>query len=196
MQCDISSELIQKCIDGDNSAWTTIVDRYISFAYKAIIIILNRHFYQYDNNDVEDICQNTFIKLFLNDYKVLRSYDRARSKFSTLLTVIARNAAIDYMRKFKEPATPISDIVDELYCGEIMDTGKIDIPTNVVSPRQHLVLRMLYDDGLDVEAVAKFLDVKRQTVRSLHHRAIKKLREHYRLDTDENASPSVSSIQS
>lgn len=40
---------------------------------------------------------------------------------------------------------------------------------------------MMYDDRLDVVEIAFFLGVKRQTVRSLHHRALKKLREFYGL---------------
>lgn len=64
-----------------------------------------------------------------------------------------------------------------------VEPADIEIPEGIITPRQHLVLRMMYEDGLDVVEIAFFLGVKRQTVRSLHHRALKKLREFYGLST-------------
>lgn len=180
---NVSQDLLQKCINGNNSSWIVLVDSYIGVVYKSVISILNKYYVHIDENDMQDICQNTFLKLFLKDCKVLKQYNPEKSSFSTWLTVIARNTAIDFLRKRKERNASIEEIIDELHVQHMTDSGKINIPEDVVSARQHLVLRMMYDDGLEVDDVAKFLSVKRQTIRSLHHRAMKKLRAYYDLES-------------
>jgi len=185
---NVTEEIVKDCIDGNDVAWAILVDMYIGVVYKAIVLVLNKYLDHTDEHDVNDICQNTFLKLFINNCSVLKSYDQNKSKFSTWITVVSRNLAIDYIRKIKEKNTPISDIVDSLHMGGVTGREKISVPEDVISPRQHLVLRMIYDDGLDVEETARFLSVKRQTIRSLHHRAIKKLREHYGLGAGQEKS--------
>ena len=56
---------------------------------------------------------------------------------------------------------------------------KIDIPPNLLSVRQLLIMRLLFDQDLEVEQVAKLLAINPQTVRSTKHKALTKLRKHY-----------------
>ena len=58
------------------------------------------------------------------------------------------------------------------------------IPPELLSPRQALVLEMLYQREMEVAEVAKTLSVDPQTVRSTHHKALTKLRAHFREDVD------------
>lgn len=178
---------IEKCINGDSRSWRELVDGYINLVYNAAYNTVAKHNHYINNHDIDDICQNVFVSLLANDCRVLKMYDGKKAKFSTWLTIVSRNAAIDFIRKKKALAVSLEETLEVLQCTHDAQPDDIDIPEGVITPRQHLVLRMMYDDRLDVVEIAFFLGVKRQTIRSLHHRALKKLREFYGL-TDHSQS--------
>lgn len=180
--------LIDKCIECNALSWREFVDKYVNLVYSAAYNIVSRHDNYISKSDIEDICQIVFMNLFANDCSVLKKYNSQKAMFSTWLTIITRNVAIDYVRKKKSLTITLEDALGTVHCQQSVDPVYIDIPDSVITPRQHLVLRMMYDDGLDVAEIAFFLGVQRQTVRSLHHRALKKLREHYGVPTQNRAS--------
>jgi RNA polymerase sigma-70 factor (ECF subfamily) len=57
---------------------------------------------------------------------------------------------------------------------------KLKLPEALLSPRQREILTMLYDREMDVAEVAKALGIDPQTVRSAHHKAMVKLRAHFK----------------
>jgi RNA polymerase sigma-70 factor (ECF subfamily) len=59
---------------------------------------------------------------------------------------------------------------------------RIKIPPELLSPRQAVVLDMLYRRDMDVAEVAQVLAIDRQTVRSTHHKAMIKLRAHFQAE--------------
>lgn len=189
MNKDIST--IKKCIKGNSISWRDLIDDFIGLVYSAVYNTMLKHSKFVDPADVDDVCQNVFVSLFANDCKVLRRYDPQRAKLSTWLTVISRNVAIDFIRKKKMMTIPLEEVVEELRSPTSVEPVTIDIPDGVLTPRQHLVLRMMYDDGLDVTEVAYFMGIKRQSVRSLHHRALTRLREHYGFEADSQPSLKV-----
>ena len=56
---------------------------------------------------------------------------------------------------------------------------RIKVPAGLLSPRQTLVLHLLYGKELEVAEAAELLDVDPQTIRSTHHKALTKLRNHF-----------------
>ncbi len=62
---------------------------------------------------------------------------------------------------------------------------RVKIPSGLLSPRQALVLELLYRRDLEVADAAAIMGVDRQTVRSMHHKALAKLRTHFRRDDTE-----------
>jgi RNA polymerase sigma-70 factor (ECF subfamily) len=56
----------------------------------------------------------------------------------------------------------------------------IKIPEGLLSARQALVLELLYRRDLEVSDAAQIMQVDPQTVRSTHHKALTKLRAHFR----------------
>ncbi len=177
----VDNNMIEKCINGDSLSWRELVDGYINLVYNAAYNTIAKHSHYIDRYDIDDISQNVFMNLFANDCRVLKMYDADKAKFSTWLTIIARNSAIDYIRKKKALTVSLDETIEVIQCTTSVEPDDIDIPHDVITSRQHLVLRMMYDDRLDVVEIAFFLGVKRQTVRSLHHRALTKLREYYGL---------------
>ena len=59
---------------------------------------------------------------------------------------------------------------------------KLRIPEGLLTARQVLILQYLYDEERDVTDVAKLLSVDAQTIRSTHHKALQRLRAHFRED--------------
>lgn len=57
---------------------------------------------------------------------------------------------------------------------------KLKIPPGLLTERQSLILKCLYDEERDVAEVAELLKIDAQTVRSTHHKALLRLREHFR----------------
>jgi RNA polymerase sigma-70 factor (ECF subfamily) len=56
----------------------------------------------------------------------------------------------------------------------------IKIPEGLLSGRQALVLELLYKRDLEVADAAEIMQIDPQTVRSTHHKALTKLRAHFR----------------
>ena len=57
---------------------------------------------------------------------------------------------------------------------------RLKLPEALLSPRQREILAMLYDRDMDVAEIARALGIDPQTVRSGHHKAMVKLRAHFR----------------
>ncbi len=61
---------------------------------------------------------------------------------------------------------------------------KLKLPDALLSPRQREILGMLYDKEMDVAEIARALGIDPQTVRSAHHKAMVKLRAHFKARAD------------
>jgi len=59
---------------------------------------------------------------------------------------------------------------------------KSKLPEALLSPRQREILGMLYDKEMEVAEIATTLGIDPQTVRSAHHKAMLKLRAHFKND--------------
>src|SRR5678809_1719770 len=94
-------QVIQRCLDGDQSAWETIVRthwrRVFNIAYKFV----GRH------DEAEDLAQDVFLKLF----KSLGTFDR-RANFSTWLISVSRNLCIDHYRSTRREHDMVRHDVD------------------------------------------------------------------------------------
>jgi RNA polymerase sigma-70 factor (ECF subfamily) len=61
---------------------------------------------------------------------------------------------------------------------------KLKLPEALLSPRQLEILGMLYDGEMDVAEIATALGIDPQTVRSAHHKAMLKLRAHFKAEIE------------
>jgi RNA polymerase sigma-70 factor (ECF subfamily) len=95
--------------------------------------------------------------------------------------VIAHSASIDHLRRQKGVNQPIETVPEALLAVDPpKDPVQINIPPDLLSPRQALVVEMLYQREMEVAEAAETLGVDPQTVRSTHHKALVKLRAHFR----------------
>lgn len=83
-------ELITAYLAGNSKAFTVLVERHLNGVYSYVLRFVG-------DEVAEDIVQETFIKAWNN----IKKYNAGSSKFKTWLLRIARNTAIDFLRKKK-----------------------------------------------------------------------------------------------
>ncbi|HEX4112386.1 MAG TPA: sigma-70 family RNA polymerase sigma factor [Stellaceae bacterium] len=165
---------------GEKSAWDGFVRRYAGLIVSAVRGVAR------DQAEAEDLVQDVFLRLCKDGFRLMRTYDPARAGLSTWLTIVARSTARDALRRRQLPSTPIDAVPEQMLAVMPKSTERLKYPDALLSPRQKLVLSMIYDKDMDVAEIAKSLAVDPQTVRSTHHKAMLKLRSHF---AQEDAQP-------
>ncbi len=176
--------IITKCIEGDKSSWDTFVEKYSGIIYFTINNTLQSKLSYCSQHYVDDICQNVFLRLVQNDRSLLRRYDPEKSKITTWLMVIARSVTMDFLRKGVYCLAPLDDFIDELEAPMVPVKEGLDIPEQLLSPRQKLVVKLFFEDGLDISEISDFIGIKEQSVRSAKHKALTKLRSYHGVSGD------------
>ena len=160
---------------GDKEAWEAFVRRYAGLVAAAVRGVAR------EAAEVEDLAQEVFVRLCKDDFRLLRSYDPTRAGLSTWITIVARSTARDAMRRHR-PVLMTIDAVPEarLAVDPIEPAERLKLPEALLSPRQREILTMLYDREMEVAEIANTLGIDPQTVRSAHHKAMVKLRAHFK----------------
>ena len=160
-------------VNGNKPAWDGFVTRFAGLIIAAVRRVVG------PGAEVDDIAQDVFLRLCKDDYRLLRQYDPARAGLTTWLTIVARSVAHDAIRRRRAPTQTLDDTPESALAVEPQIRETIKIPPGLLSPRQQLILTMLYDREMEVAEVANVLAVDAQTVRSTHHKALLKLRAHF-----------------
>lgn len=92
------AEIIARIYTGDEGAMAMLYDRYSPVVYAVALRVLS------DRNTAEDILQDVFVQLWRNP----QSFNASRGSLATWLAVIARNRAIDQLRR-KHPEVELSE---------------------------------------------------------------------------------------
>lgn len=93
------AEIIARIYSGDEGAMAQLYDLYSHLVYAVALRVLS------DSSAAEDILQDVFVQLWRNP----QAFDASRGSLAAWLTVIARNRAIDQLRK-KRPAMEAIDV--------------------------------------------------------------------------------------
>lgn len=161
--------LIQAVLGGDSDSFAPLVER-----YRVGLIIYCEQFTQ-ERSSAEDIAQDTFIKA----YRVLKSYDPDKARFSTWLYRIARTTALDYLRREKK-TYDIDDMPEvEDVTPDVDEQQKSDIRRAVDAlepPIYRSVVEDFYWNGDSYEVIAQRYDLPINTVRTNLRRAKEKLK--------------------
>jgi len=171
------AELVVRLATGSAAAWQEFIDSFSSAIFGAVINTLRKS--GYNSDDCHDVTQDVFVRLCKDDYRLLKQFDSTRAGLKTWLGVISSSTTIDHLRRKKAGAVPLEQVPDELNSVEPEMHDPVKIPEGLLSDRQALVLRLLYDKDMDAKEVAALLGIDSQTVRSTHHKALVKLRRHF-----------------
>src|SRR6476660_1576617 len=98
---DAVEALIQRCLQGDQSAWELIVRQYWRKVFNIAYKFVGKH------DEAEDLAQDIFMKMF----KSLATFDR-RANFQTWLISVSRNLCIDHYRSVRKERETIDRGVD------------------------------------------------------------------------------------
>jgi RNA polymerase sigma-70 factor (ECF subfamily) len=160
---------------GEKGAWQAFVRRHAALVAAAVRAIAR------EPGEVEDLAQEVFLRLCKDDFRLLRSYDPRRAGLSTWITIVARSTARDALRRRRPVAVPLDAVPEaRLAVDPVEPVRRIKLPEALLSPRQREILAMLYDRDMAVAEIAAALGIDRQTVRSAHHKAMLKLRAHFK----------------
>jgi RNA polymerase sigma-70 factor (ECF subfamily) len=181
-------QLIGRCIQGDNAAWKAFLHQYGGYIYGTIVNLLRTASIT-EPETASDVFAGVIKKLVDNDYRALRGF-RWNSRFTTWLVSITRNKTYDYLRSAKrQPAislnAPVDDDQDEL--GEII-ASDLDLERDIdarmtaeevldrVAPKERLILRLYYLEGMKEREIAGLLSLSVDAVSARKSRALKKLK--------------------
>src|SRR5215218_2365963 len=94
-------ELIERCLQGDQTAWESIVRLHWRKVFNVAYKFVGKH------DEAEDLTQDIFLKIF----KSLNTFDR-RANFQTWLISVSRNLCIDHYRSVRKERQTIDRDVD------------------------------------------------------------------------------------
>ena len=170
---------LDKLLRGEKGAWEAFVRRYAGLVVAAVRGVAR------ETNEIEDLTQEVLLRLCKDDFRLLRSYDAARAGLSTWITIVARSTARDAVRRYRPISVPIEAVPESrLAIDPVEPVRKLKLPEALLSPRQREILTMLYDREMEVSEIALALGIDPQTVRSAHHKAMIKLRAHFKAEVE------------
>jgi RNA polymerase sigma-70 factor (ECF subfamily) len=141
--------LVSAVRSGDENAMARLYDKYSSIVYAVALRILG------DSGIAEDILQEVFMQIWRNP----GVFDSTRGNLAAWLSVIARNRAIDSLRK-RRPETDIEDVVVSVepdLAGEAERSRamqKVRGTLGTMPDTQRTALEMAYFEGLTHSEIA------------------------------------------
>jgi RNA polymerase sigma-70 factor, ECF subfamily len=132
---DPDADFVASAQDGDLKAFEELVRRHKRLIYRALVAILG------DRDEAQDAMQDAF----LSSFKHIAGF-RGRSKFSTWLVSIARNAALQHLRRQKDVES-----IDAVELGEDRDFRPRQLRTWQDNPEQYYSkaeIRRIVEQGI------------------------------------------------
>jgi RNA polymerase sigma-70 factor (ECF subfamily) len=175
-------QLVDFYLKGDKKSLETLVSRYLGLVYVFVFRLAG------NSGDAEDIVQEAFLKTWKN----LKKFDREK-KFKTWLFNIAKNAAVDHLRKkkaflfsdlennedkleFSETIRDPSPLADEIFDRKRLNET-LSLLIEKLTIKQRTVLYLYYNDHFNFREISEILDEPLDTVKSRHRRALIRLKE-------------------
>jgi len=167
---DAESELIDRCLRGEQGAWDDLIRQYSRRVYALCYRFTNRE------NDAQDLTQEVFLRVF----RTLGSFRAGEGCFGVWLTRLTRNLLVDHYRRTKhervtdaledklailEERTAQSARTDGLVAGR--EAGELlQAALQKLSPelREAVILRDLQE--MEYREIAQVLDIPEGTVKS------------------------------
>jgi RNA polymerase sigma-70 factor (ECF subfamily) len=165
-------EVIQRVLGGDAGAFRLVVERYAPAVTRMIRNVTD------DHHACEDLAQ----EVFLTAYAKLRTFDPARSRFSTWLFTIARNKAVNAAGRKKprymaDPPEPADGSDPERTAERKELLAALDHAVQALPLNQRTAFVLAEFEQLSYEQIAQIEGVRLGTVKSRINRAKVKLME-------------------
>jgi RNA polymerase sigma-70 factor (ECF subfamily) len=170
-------EIVEKVLHSDKNCFLLLVQRYESKIERYI-----RRFI-YDIDDVSDVLQNVFVKVYTN----LNSFD-SDYKFNSWIYRIAHNESINYLKKNKKGSSSLVDIdtiLPVLFAKETADSkylsgeskDEIEKALKFLDSKYREIIVLSYFEDLEYKEISEVLQIPVSTVGVRLRRAKEKLKE-------------------
>lgn len=174
-------QLIADYLAGDREALEILIRRHLKPVYSFVCRYVG------DAAETDDVTQDAFVRA----WRALKKFDRTK-KFKTWLFAIAKNAALDALKKKR--AVPFSEFENEggenmlaktladpaLLPTEILERADIakalSTALEALSPDYRMVLFLRYNDHFNFREIAESLGEPLHTIKSRHRRALVQLK--------------------
>lgn len=179
-------QLIDRCIRGEAGAWEVLVRDYGPAVYDAARFTLRRVLGSAQDEDIENVYQGVLLGLCDKDAHRLKLF-QARSSFKTWVTSVTARFALNYVRTEKRKGSLRTLALDssaaelpdrDLFGADLEDRERVHHALDKIPPREKLILKLFYYDGLSYKAVAEILRIPVNSVSPLLIRAKESLRKH------------------
>lgn len=171
---DLNALSLKKLAAGDKSVW----DRFVALAAPLLRGVIRRTLVRARaESHTADVMQDVFLRLCRDEFRLLKTFDVRRASLATWLGVVATSSTIDFLRRQRLDTVALDDVAEGDLGGVYQPALRaLELPPDLLSARQALILKMLFEQDLPVEDVARLLRIEAQTVRSLKHKALSRLR--------------------
>jgi RNA polymerase sigma-70 factor (ECF subfamily) len=166
--------IVERAIQGDQSAFTQLYDLYFDKVYKYMYFRMQKQV------ESEDLTQEVFIKAL----KAIGSYKPGKTPFAAWLFRIAHNQMIDFVRKSdKYRSTSLDEVMNvagnEDPVADVersMEVAELSAAIEGLPPAQQEVISLRFIAGLSIAEVAKIAGKSEGTVKALQFNATISLR--------------------
>ena len=153
--------LVTRIVHRDEGAFGAIYDRYSRVVYSVALRVVR------DAGIAEDILHD----IFLNLWRSPQQFDGARGKLAPWLAVIARNRAIDWIRKqrIQEDLSEVQLVADEDMAGEVerkLAIERVRLALNALPEKQRVALELAFFQGLTHADIAAQADEPLGTIKT------------------------------
>ena len=164
----LPTNLVKKAQKGDDKAFLKLIEPEKAKLYRMAFM------YVKEESDALDVVQETIYKAYVAIDKV-----KEASYFSTWLTRILINAALDFI-KMKNKVIPLEqDSVERIEAAEKLKIeDRLDLQNAIeqLEEKYKTVILLRYYQDLSVKQIAELLEYPEGTVKTNLHRAVNKLR--------------------
>ena len=165
---------------GDESAFRKLLEKYLKSIYGFIYYLVR------DSAVVEDLAQETFVKVWKN----LSKFEKDKN-FKTWLFTIAKNTALDYLKKKK--TTPFSFFSDEEGSGVLENVAEdaiwpdeilakkdvareMERALEIIPEKYRVILTLHYREDFTLKEIAEILERPYNTIKAYHGRGLVRLK--------------------
>jgi RNA polymerase sigma-70 factor (ECF subfamily) len=184
-------DLLRGCLAGDSTIQEQFVRHYSNLVYSTIQAVARAKSTTFSAHDLEDLHSTVFLQLFDKDSRKLKQYQGKNGcSLASWIRTITVRLVLDHLRR----------------CGDVLDRRSwvisgdelLDLPDGAatpsealrakeeqalieqaltdLSPRDQLVIRLLFFEERGLGTVAKMLGVSEANIHSVKHRALQRLK--------------------
>jgi len=159
-------ELVEAVARGEEFALEILFEKHYEPLFKYTLVILK------NRDDAKEVVNETFFRTF----RYARNF--RGGSFSSWLFKIAKNLSIDYLNKRNKDIQSVAEI-PELCKGESFAGFKEKITEEMenLKPEYREILLLKDFAGYSIKEIAEITGKNPSAVKTMHHRAIKSLRE-------------------